>query len=303
MKHQYYIADVFTREIFNGAQIAVFPRADGFNAHTMALIARELNLTETVFIFHRNNQENYRRMRIFSPYAELNFGGHPLIAAGFVLATCGDIVQHGANHPVVFEQNAGLINVYITVAPQKPTFVQFSRSVKPWIDHFAPTNEECATFLGLPATDLNYKNYTPRMVSCGFPYLVIPTRRYEAVRQACFNYQAWSRSTAPQTAAQEIILFAPKTPHPDADFNVRLFGPRIGIHEDPPVGSAMPSFCAYLCSFPETRLGTQAFSVERGDLDSRRSVINLEMDNKGGETLTVRIGGEAVLVAEGMIDI
>jgi trans-2,3-dihydro-3-hydroxyanthranilate isomerase len=140
-------------------------------------------------------------------------------------------------------------------------------------------------------------------VSCGFPYLVVPVWNYESVRKARFNYAAWSQSIAPQTAAQEIMLFAPKSPLPDADFNVRLFGPRIGLHDDPPVGSAMPAFCGYLCSFEQTQKGTHVFGVDRGDQHSRRSVINLEMDNKREESLTVRIGGHAVLVAEGSLDL
>ena len=52
MNYNYYIADVFTRQIFNGAQIAVFPNADGLSDEHMQLLARELNLTETVFVFH-----------------------------------------------------------------------------------------------------------------------------------------------------------------------------------------------------------------------------------------------------------
>ena len=52
MNYNYYIADVFTRQIFNGAQIAVFPNADGLSTEQMQLLAMELNLTETVFVFH-----------------------------------------------------------------------------------------------------------------------------------------------------------------------------------------------------------------------------------------------------------
>ncbi|MGD0961625.1 MAG: PhzF family phenazine biosynthesis protein [Methylomonas sp.] len=302
MKYNYYIADVFTQQIFNGAQIAVFPQADGLNAEKMALIARELNLSETVFIFHRIGNEKQRRMRIFSPLAEVDFGGHPIIAAGYVLALCGDIVLSSAITPVVFEQNTGAIDVHISSVDGKPTFVQFSRTVKPLVDRFAPSDEELARFLGIPQSALDHKKYSPRLVSCGFPYLAAPLWNYESVRKARFNYAAWSQSIAPQTAAQEIMLFAPKSPFPDADFNVRLLGPRIAIHEDPPVGSAMPAFCAYLCSFDHTRKGTHVFSVDRGDENNRRSVINLEMDNKGEEALTVRIGGHAVLAAEGAFE-
>lgn len=303
MKYAYYIADVFTREVFNGAQIAVFPEADGLNAEKMALIARELNLSETVFIFHRLQGGNLRRMRIFSPWAEIDFAGHPVIAAGYVLALTGDILLENDVTPVVFEQNVGQIQANISSRDGKPDFVQFSRSVKPLVDRFAPTDEELSQFLGIAPSELDHKKYSPRLVSCGFPYLVVPVWSYETVRKARFNYAGWSLSIAPQTAAQEIMLFAPKSPFTDADFNVRLFGPRIGLHEDPPVGSAMPALCAYLCSFEQTQKGTHVFSVDRGEANSRRSVINLEMDNKREESLTVRIGGHAVLAAEGVFHV
>lgn len=302
MKYTYYIADVFTQQVFSGAQIAVFPQADGLKAETMALIARELNLSETVFIFHRLHDQNRRRMRIFSPLAELDFGGHTVIAAGYVLGSCGDIQLTDPVTPVIFEQNAGDIAVNISSEQGRPSFVQFSRSVKPLVDRFAPSDEELAQFLGLNQSDLDHKKYSPRLVSCGFPYLVVPVWNYDSVRKARFNYAAWSQSMAPQTAAQEIMLFAPKSPLPDADFNVRLLGPRIGLHEDPPVGSAMPAFCGYLCSFEHTQKGTHVFAVERGEADKRRSLINLEMDNKREESLTIRIGGYAVLVAEGSLN-
>jgi len=301
MKYTYYIADVFTQQIFNGAQIAVFPQADGLNAENMALIARELNLSETVFIFHHLEKNNRRRMRIFSPLAEVDFGGHPVIAAGYVLGLCGDIELSLPVNPVIFEQNAGAIEVNISSENGQPSFVQFSRKVTSLIDHFAPSDEELAQFLGIAQSELDHKKYSPRLVSCGLPYLVVPVWSYDSVRKARFNYAAWSQSIAPQTAAQEILLFAPKSPFSDADFNVRLLGPRIGLHDDPPVGSAMPTFCSYLCSFEHTQKGTHAFSVDRGEANTRRSVISLEMDNKREESLTVRIGGHAVLVAEGCL--
>ncbi|WP_338040206.1 PhzF family phenazine biosynthesis protein [Methylocucumis oryzae] len=113
--------------------------------------------------------------------------------------------------------------------------MQFTNKVKSQIDRFAPSDEELAQFLSITQSELDHKKYSPRLVSCGYPYLVVPVWNYDTVRKARFNYAAWSQSVAPQTAAQEIILFAPKSPFPDADFNVRLLGPRIGLHEDPPL--------------------------------------------------------------------
>ncbi|NOT84186.1 MAG: PhzF family phenazine biosynthesis protein [Methylococcaceae bacterium] len=303
MKYTYYIADVFTKQIFSGAQVAVFPKADGLKCQQMQLIARELNLTETVFVLHKNNDDGKRRMRIFSPKAEINFAGHPIIATAFVLATCGDIVLSEAFTPVVFEQNSGLINATITNVDGKPGFIQFTGKVSPIVDRFAPPNGELASFLSIPEAQIDTKKYSTRLVSCGFPYLIVPVYNYETVRNARFNFQAWSQSIAPQTAAQEILLFSAKTPFADADFNARLLGSNIGLQDDPPVGTAMPAFAAYLCSFEHLQKGTYTFAVDRGDEKSRRSVINLEMDHKGEDSLTYRIGGEAVLVAEGVMTV
>jgi trans-2,3-dihydro-3-hydroxyanthranilate isomerase len=303
MKVDYFIADAFTKQLFNGAQIAVFPNADGLSDTTMKLLARELNLSETVFVFHPETGDNKRKIRVFTPKKEVDFAGHPIIATAYVLGLCGDIPLTDTITPIVLEQNDGPIEVNITVLDGKPTFVQFASKVVSIIDRFAPTDEELASFLGIRQSELDHKKYSPRLVSCGFPYLIVPAWNYESVRQAKFNSAAWSQSIAPQTAAQEILLFAPKSPFPDADFNARLLGPHIGLYEDPPIGIAMPAFASYLCSFEHTRKGTHVFAVDRGDAESRRSVINLEMDNKGHESVALRVGGGAVLFARGTIDL
>lgn len=303
MKYNYYIADVFTKQVFNGAQIAVFPNAEGLNTAQMQLVARELNLTETVFVFHPNKESPTRVMRIFSPTHEINFAGHPIIATAFVLASCGEITLTEKITPLVFEQNTGAVEINISAENGQPTFVQFTRKVKSSIDRFTPSDEELTSFLSLQVSELDHKKYAPRLVFSDIPYLIIPVWKYESVRNAKFNYAAWNQSSAPQTSAQEVLLFSPKTPFADADFNVRLFGSRIGIHDDPPVGSAMPAFASYLCSFEFMQKGTYTFAVDRGDEKTRRSVLNLEMDHKGDDLLTIRVGGNAVMVAEGTMNI
>lgn len=301
MNTNYYIADVFTDRLFNGAQIAVFPNADGLSRQQMTDVARELNLTETVFVFHQDNDPAKRRMRIFTPKGEIDFAGHPIIATAFVLASCGDIVLTEKYTPVIFEQNVGPISANITNENGKPVFIQFTSKVTPAVDRFAPTDGELADFLAIDEGQIDHKKFSTRLISCGFPYLIVPVYNYETVRKAKFNFQAWSESIAPQTAAQEILLFSAKTPFHDADFNARLLGPNIGLHDDPPVGTAMSAFAAYLCSFEHMQKGTYTFAVDRGEEKNRRSVINLEMDNKRENTLTVRIGGSAVMFAQGTV--
>lgn len=303
MKYNYYIADVFTRQIFSGAQIAVFPNAEGLSQTQMQLVARELNLSETVFVFHPNTQSTMRVMRIFSPLTELDFAGHPVIATAFVLASCGELRLDAPTTSIIFQQYAGPLEVNVTADNGNPSFIQFTRRISSIIDRFAPSDDELARFLSIEVSELDHKKYSTRLVSCGLPYLVVPVWQYETVRNAKFNDAAWNQSSAPQTAAQEILLFSPKTPFTDSDFNVRLLGSRISAYEDPPVGNAMPAFASYLCSFDFMQKGTYTFAVDRGDNQHRRSVLNLEMDHKGEKLLTIRVGGSAVMVAEGVMTV
>lgn len=299
MSLNYYIADVFTKTLFAGAQIAVFPHADKLSDAQMQLIAREMNLSETVFVMNPDNATADRRMRIFSPQAEIDFAGHPIIATAFVLAQCGDISLDEPNTHLRFQQNNGEFDVNVSANEGEVTLVQFSQKVSSVIDRFTPSDNELAELLSLEVNALDHKQYSTRLVSCGFPYLIVPVWDYDSVRAATFNFAAWSQSAAPQTAAQEILLFSPKTPFQDSNFNARLLGPNIGLLADPPVGSAMSAFASYLCSFDFTQLGTHTFAVDRGDAINRRSVINIEMDHNRQSELTLRIGGEAVLVAQG----
>lgn len=300
MKYQYYIADVFANRVFNGAQVAVFPEAEGLSTEQMTLVARELHLSESVFVF---KQKNSMQMRIFTPRGEVNSAGHPVLATAFVLGSTGAIEKKEPYTSLTFDQNSVSIDTHVSWKNDKPSFIQFTRTVHPTVDYYTPIESELASFLGIDAGHIDTKKYSTRLVSCGHPYLVVPLFYYETLRDVKFDFSAWSRSIAPQTAAQEILLFSPKTPFQDSDFSVRLVGPNIGIHEDPPIGSVIPTFASYLCSFDHLQKGTYTFAVDRGDEKIRRSVINLEMDHKGEDTLNLRIGGEAVMVAEGMMEI
>jgi trans-2,3-dihydro-3-hydroxyanthranilate isomerase len=300
MNYNYYIADVFTKKVFNGAQVAVFPKADGLSKEQMTLVARELNLTETVFLFKNADIENDLQMKIFSPAGEIDVAGHPVIAAAYILANCGYLDLNNKDHTQVnLHQNKASIQANVSCTNGQANFVQYSRTVSPIVDYFTPTETELASFLGIDAAYIDNKKYSARLVSCGIPYLVVPTFYHETIRDAKFNLAAWSQSIAPQTAAEEILLVSPKTPAQDSDFAVRLLGPNIGLHEDPPVGSAIPTLAAFLCSFDHMQKGTYTFAVERGDEKVRRSVLNMEMDHKGEDTLTIRVGGEAVKASEG----
>ena len=303
MQYKYYIADVFTDELFNGAQIAVFPHADGLDKSQMQLIARELNLSETVFVFPVANEIAKRRIRIFSPYSEIDFAGHPIIATGHVLACIGEIRLEKKHTSLQIEQNIGTINVNITENNGKPVLIQFTMETRYVVDRFVPKEEQIAEALSLTEHDIENKKFHSLMVYSDQSYLIVPIRSYSAVRVAKFDYAVWSRSIAPTCMGKEILLFSTQSDVDYSNFHARLLGPDIGIHDDPPIGTAIPAFCGYLCTHDHIKEGTHTFVVDRGNILKRKSILNIEMDNKGTEILTIRVGGPAVMVSEGKISV
>ena len=297
MSFTYYTADVFTETVFQGAQIAVFPAATGMGDEQMSLIARELNLSETVFV-SPGEQDNHFKLRIFTPLKEISFAGHPVLATAKALLEDGLITLTDGKASVCFQQKAGDLSVNIEQREGEPLFVQFSLSSNPVVDRYTPRASELAALLSIDESDIDTHTFQTRLVSITQPYLILPLASQTAVRKARFDMKAWSQSSAPAMAAQEILVFSNKTDNDDCDFHARLLGPSIGVHEDPPIGSAMPCFTGYLGSHDAIREGTYTFVIDRGTAETRRSVLSIEMDNHADKATALRVGGNVVLVSK-----
>jgi PhzF family phenazine biosynthesis protein len=303
MQYKYYIADVFTAKPFNGAQIAVFPDADGLDKENMQLLARELNLSETAFVFSSCDEKKGWRMRIFTPLAEIDFAGHPIIAVGHVLASICKIKLEQKHTSLLIEQNIGTIEASITQEDGQPVFVQFEMKSQPVVDNYVPMEMQLAEMLCLNEPDIESIKYQTMLVSADQTYLVIPLRSFDAVRKAQFNYSSWSQSIAPTCMAREMLLFTTQSDLSVSNFHARLVGPDTGINEDPPIASAMPAFSGYLCAHKHVAKGRHAFVIDRGMQSTRKSVLSIEMDNNEIKENVIRVGGPAVIVGEGTITI
>ena len=304
MQYKYFITDVFTEEPFNGAQIAVFPQADDLEAEEMQLLARELNLSETVFVKNSNDKDITKRIHVYSPTQEIDFAGPPIIASAHVLASTGEInVVDDKYTDVVFEQNIGAINVSIKKSDGKSTLVQFEIKSQVVVDRYVPMEDQLAEMLSLEESEIEKLKYQTMLVSDNKPYLVIPLRSFDAVLKAKFNYAAWSHTVAPTCMAKDMLLFSTQSDIPESNFHARLLGPEIGVLEDPPIASAMPAFSGYLCAHDNLAKGRHSFVIDRGLKETRKSVLSIEMDNSETKETTVHIGGPAVTVGEGVFTI
>ena len=108
MRRRFHTVDVFTDRAFGGNPLAVFPDGDGLATKTMQAIAQELNLSETTFVLPPETTEGTRRVRIFTPTAELPFAGHPTLGTAYVIqrAIVGKQVEK-----VTLDLKAGMIPV------------------------------------------------------------------------------------------------------------------------------------------------------------------------------------------------
>lgn len=303
MKYKYFIADVFTDEPFNGAQIAVFPEADSLNQAEMQLLARELNLSETVFVSKSGNGRDVKRLRVFTPVKEVDFAGPPIIASVFVLASIGVIELKEKYTDLVVEQNVGAIEVNIAQSNGKPELIQFKLNSKPVVDNYVPMEDQLAAMLSLDESEVEKLKYQTMLVSADQAYLIIPLRSFEAVRKAKFNYKEWSHTIAPVCMAKEMILFSTQSDISVSNFHARLVGPDIGVNDDPPIASAMPAFTGYLCGHKQVAKGRHSLVVDRGTTETRKSVLSIEMDNNETRENVIRVGGPAVMVGEGTMTV
>jgi trans-2,3-dihydro-3-hydroxyanthranilate isomerase len=306
MRFRYLTADVFTDRPFGGNPLAVFPDARGISDARMQQTARELNLSETVFVFPPEDSKHTRRLRIFTPAAEIPFAGHPTVGTAFVLGAVGEVALAGAETRVTFEEGVGPVPVTIRAAGGKPVFAELTAAMLPEVGPSPPALPDLAGMLSLDPSDLldgaNEHRDAPEAVSCGVPFLYIPLRDRDAVRRARLRPDRWEELVA-GSWAQEVYVFARDPELSGSAVRSRMFAPRMGIIEDPATGSATASLGGYLASRSPERDGTLRWVVEQGFEMGRPSLLHLEADKRDGAVTAVRVGGSSVLMSEGWMEI
>ncbi len=296
-EYKFVTADVFTDRIFGGNQLAVFPDGQGLSDATMQQIAREFNLSETVFVFPPQTPAGTRRLRIFTPSRELPFAGHPTVGSGFVLAAIGDLKLAGEQTRIVFEEGVGPVEVMIRAKDGRPVFSQLSAAKMPEMGPPPPSRENLAAVLSLKPEQLAERE--PAAFSCGLPFLFVTVRDLAALAQARVKMDEWDRHVRNYWALEIFVLTEAAG---DADVRGRMFAPGAGITEDAATGSAAAALAGYLTP-PNAKDGLLRWKVRQGVEMGRPSLMEVEADVANGRIVAVRVGGASVLVSEGTIRI
>lgn len=297
MNYQYYTVDVFTNKPFNGAQITVFPHAEGLSDSQMQAMAGETNHSETVFL-SPGRGDSAAELRVFSPQAERSVGSHTTVAAAYTLAHNGALNFTGDDCTVQLLQGDNPLQVRLRQSEQGLQ-TQLLMNVDPRIDRYVPDHRELQSILGLAEDDIERVKAKPLFVSCDSPYLIVPLRSLSALYRARYHAEAWAQSSASSVPVQEILLYCSETELDSADFHLRLLGPNISTHDDPPVGAAVSAFAAFLSDVQSLADGRHALSLERGRSSARQSLLQLEFLKRESAALAVSVGGDAVMVGEG----
>jgi len=300
---QFYQADVFTDEPFGGNPVAVFPDADGLTDVELQQIAREMNLSETVFVFPPTDQAAVVKMRIFTPTQEIPFAGHPVIGTFFVLGTLDRLALREPVTRVLQECNLGLFPVDIhshdgviervVMAQPNPEFLDVIEDPEAL---FA-----IARALGITKAAITESRFPVQVVSTGLPVIIVPIRTLTAVRSIVPDVAAIAELSQ-QYGANGMMVFSTMTVEQSSTVHTRMFAPLIGIVEDPATGSASGALGAYLVQHgvvdirPETEI-----TAEQGYEIDRPSRILIQVNSDDDAIQGVMVGGEAVMVVEGVL--
>ena len=298
--YRYLHLDVFTDHLFGGNQLAVMLDARGLAPDTMQAIAKEMNFSETTFVLPAERADTDCRVRIFTPGDELPMAGHPTIGTAFALARAG-AVGPSSSH-VIFGLGVGPTDVELSWNGGDLRFA--------WMTQLNPTfsapiadRQGLAASLRLPATALSDRS-PAQVVSCGVPYVLASLATRRDVDQASLDVAAYEQFRSGAGLGHEVCVYLFST-EPAADGATaysRMFGPSIGIGEDPATGSAAGPLGCYLVHHGLVAAEKAAALLSRqGVKMGRPSDIHIAIASSGGAISQVRVGGEAVVVGEGTL--
>jgi trans-2,3-dihydro-3-hydroxyanthranilate isomerase len=276
---RYTIADVFTDEPLQGNQVAVFTDATGLSAETMQRAAREMNLSETVFVFRAEDPNAHLRVRIFTPTTELPFAGHPVLGAAFVVGRA-----MGSN-VVRLETGLGIVPVTLERANGGAPYYGEMEQFVPPVEPFAAIDDLVAALGAAPAPGaLPIEGYRNGPVHV---YVEFPSP--EAVAALRPDIGALER-----LGTYGISCFAGSGER----WKTRMFGPALGVAEDPATGSAAGPLAVHLVRHGRIEFGTDIEIVQGVEI-GRRSVLRARVEGSGETIERVFVGGSAVIVARG----
>ncbi|MGE0813808.1 MAG: PhzF family phenazine biosynthesis protein [Vicinamibacterales bacterium] len=302
MRLPFHTLDVFTTRRYAGNPLAVVLEADGLSDAQMQQVAREFNLSETIFVQAPEDAAHTAKVRIFFPNGEIPFAGHPTIGCAILLATLGRAPDDPLDVTITLEERAGLVPVQVTLRDGHP-HAMFTAPVVP-VEVPAPGVDAAfvARALGLSPSDIGFDGHAPRAFEGGPRFLHLPLATRDALVRARPIEPHWS-ALVDAVGTDAGYCYTRGGDHPDTAYRARMFAPSALTPEDPATGSATALLAAQLLISEAPGDGTHRWRLEQGYEMARPSDLVLEADVAGGRLTAVRVAGHAVPVMSGHVAI
>jgi trans-2,3-dihydro-3-hydroxyanthranilate isomerase len=272
--YRYVLCDVFTDRPLTGNPLAVFTDGRGLDAGTQQAVAREMNLSETVFVFPPE-AGGHAKIRIYTPQAEVPFAGHPTLGTAFVLGgplQSNDVrLETGRGVILVRLEREGPRAVYGSMDQPLPTVRGFTRE------------RELFDALGVGAASLPVEDYDN-----GPRHLIVVLDDAAAVR-------ALAPDLGRLAQFPYIISVAAGSA---ARFSTRVFAPAFGIAEDPATGSAAGPLALHLARHGRVRFG-ERLTIAQGVEIGRPSELVACVEGSAERLERVEVGGAAIVLGRG----
>jgi trans-2,3-dihydro-3-hydroxyanthranilate isomerase len=273
---RYVVADVFTDTPLAGNPVAVFTDARALEADEMQRLARELNLSESVFVLPAE-AEGHARIRIFTPGIELKFAGHPTLGTAFVLAGPMQLVE------IRLETGMGMVPVKLERDHDRIVFGRMEQPLPAW----EPYSEEAAL---LSAVGLERSELPVELYDNGARHVYVALASPEDVAGLRPDLSA----LADLPAVLGISCFAGE----GSSWKTRMFAPAGGVAEDPATGSAAGPLAVHLARHGRIGFGEE-IEISQGAEVGRPSTLYARADGSPQSLERVEVGGSAVIVARG----
>ncbi|MBC6436560.1 MAG: PhzF family phenazine biosynthesis protein [Rhodobacteraceae bacterium] len=289
----FHTCDVFTDTPFAGNPLAIVEQADGLSTRQMQIIAREFNLSETIFVRPPDDPAHTAQVRIFVPAAEIPFAGHPTIGCAIHLARQaagpGDF-----STTITLEEGAGPVPVTVT-RQGSSLWAEFTapRCPRPMAGRIS--TGDLAHALGLAPAQ--FGPHAPGVFEGGPCFIYAPLRDRAALAAAHVVQPGWSALTT-RLGCAAVYLYAPGD---GVDYQARMYAPGAGIPEDPATGSASVILTGQLLANGALRDGTTTLRLLQGVEMGRPGRIGLSVDVTDGAISAIRVAGSAVPIAQGQI--
>jgi len=193
MRLAYHVLDVFTNQRFGGNPLAVVLDADGLPPVRMQTIAREFNLSETVFVAKPENAAHSARVRIFTPTVEVPFAGHPTVGTAALLAVLKSSAPTGNGDAlIVLEEEVGPVRVGVRLRAGAAPFAEFDAPRLPQESGALPPADRLAAALGLIPAEIGFENHRPTRFAAGNTFAFVPVASLQAMAKARVASSHWA---------------------------------------------------------------------------------------------------------------